>query len=259
MFKSEAHKYLYSTLIICAYVLITACGTATHLIDDLNEELTDADITAAEITVKIPNYSGDLVSTKGKTRAVISEPGNNDRVTIEFEADEIQSALTIKNRVGIEGGKIWVDKDSLLVYDITNKFAQKTAIKDGYSSIINDFASLNILDLLNYKIKADQIKQIKQSSKEYVVILKRNAVVRIDKKTFTIKKITEAPNAEMPYSTIEYDGYANLEHYALPRKIIIFSSNKEARISLQILNLTANPKNLNFEVKIPDNIIIERP
>lgn len=244
--------------IICLATLFVACNSTQNLIADLNEELTDASISPKEIATKIPNYTGHLKSVKGKTRAVISEPGNSDRVTIDFEANEAQNVLTIKNRVGIEGGKIWVDQDSLLIYDKTNKLAQKIAIKDDNSSIINDFATINILDLLNFKVAANQINTVKQSSKEYVLFLKSGTTIRMDKATFLIKKVTEAPSSTMPYSEIEYDGYSNLDDYTFPRKIVIFSRDKKAKIALQILNLTANPNKLNFNIDIPANIAIDR-
>ena len=45
------------------------------------------------------NYSNSLYSISGKGRAIVSETGSSDRVTIEFETDSTLSLITIKNRI----------------------------------------------------------------------------------------------------------------------------------------------------------------
>lgn len=95
--KLLSHKYLLAAIVL----LLISCTSSKKLTND--EELYPVSIPLNQIIDRIPNYSGDLVSAKGKGRALVSEPGNSDRITIDFETDTVLSLLTFKNRIGITG------------------------------------------------------------------------------------------------------------------------------------------------------------
>ncbi len=101
--------------IICTLVFISSCKTTKSVIEkeELLYPLTES---ITSVVSKIPNYRTSITSAKGKGRALVSEPGNSDRISITFETDSVLSLLTMKNRVGIEGGQMLVDKDSILIY-----------------------------------------------------------------------------------------------------------------------------------------------
>ncbi len=223
-----------------------------------DEELYPVSETIEEVVQKIPDYSGSLVSAKGKGRALISEPGNSDRITIHFETDTTLSLLTFKNRVGIEGGKMLVDPDSILIYDKIEKTAEKISVSDGNLTSINELASVNLLDLMNFKIKARDVERMLQSDSEYVLGFTNKGIARINKTNGTVSLVQQARSSGLPYSRIEYDGYAEIRGYTLPRKITIFSADARSKVVFQIRSLEVNPADLDLSLEIPDDIPIFR-
>lgn len=230
--------------------------TTTSLLAD--QELYPVSETIEEVIQKIPDYSGSLVSAKGKGRALISEPGNSDRITIQFETDTTLSLLTFKNRIGIEGGKMLVDTDSILIYDKIEKRAEKISVHDSELTSINELASLNLLDLMNFKIKAREVERMLQSDSEYILGFTNKGIARINKSDGTVNLVQQARTSGLPYSRIEYEGYAKIKGYTLPRKITIFSADARSKVVFQIRSLEVNPADLELSLEIPDDIPIYR-
>ena|SRR5690554_1186368 len=252
-----SNRYLSFAIFATIFILASCTSSKTALKKD--EVLLPVTEPVEGIVAKIPNYSNQINAVKGKARALISEPGNSDRVTLNFETDTSLSLLTIKNRVGIEGGKLLVDRDSILIYDKMESIAQKISIHDGHLTNLNELASVNFLDLLNFKIALTDVKAILQTQDEFVLRLNNKGTARINKKDWTVNSIIQTWDSGLPYSQIEYDSYTEVDGYKLPRKITILSRDGASRITLQILSLDINPSILNLELKIPNNIRIKRP
>lgn len=248
----------YSSIAILAAILTLASCTTSKTVIKKDKVLLPVNEPIEHIVDKIPNYSNQINAVKGRARAIISEPGNSDRVTLHFETDTSLSLLTIKNRVGIEGGKLLVDRDSILIYDKTENIAQKVSIHDGHLTNLNELASVHFLDLLNFKIALTDVRSIFQTQSEFVLRLNNRATARINKKDLTVNSIVQAWDSGLPYSQIDYDSYAEVDGFKLPRKITILSRDGASRVTLQILSLDINPGNLNLLI-IPKNIRIERP
>lgn len=244
-----------SILALFGVLILASCSSSKKLVDSNYMPTTES---IEEVISKIPNYSETLTSAKGKGRTIVSEPGNSDRVTIEFETDSFLSLLKIKNRIGIEGGLMLVDEDSILIYNKIDKIAQKISILDGRMTSLNELASVNLLDLLNYKISADEVDQVMQSSTDYFLRFKNNGSALVDKKSGLVESVTQLPDSGLPYSSIIYESYGEIENYILPRKITIFSADGDSKIIFQVRSLELNPEKLNLSLKIPTDIPIRR-
>jgi hypothetical protein len=245
-------KYLF----IGSLFLIISCTSSEKLTTD--EELYRVTIPLSEVIDKIPNYSGDLISVKGKGRAIVSEPGNSDRITIDFETDTSLSLLTFKNRIGITGGSMLVDADSILIYNKIDKYAEKVSIQNGRMTNLNELASVNLLDLMNFKIEAEDVERILQSDTEYVLGFYNKGIARINKKDGTVRYVEQSGASGLPYSSLTYESYGIINGYTLPRKITILSADRNSQVVFQIRSLEVNPKNLELKINIPNDIIIER-
>lgn len=248
----------HSLICIISLLLLVSCRTVHPAASagEIPVPLTEA---ADEILHNIPDYSASLHSAKGKARAIISEPGNNERVTLHFDTDKNLSLLTVKNRIGIEGGKLLVDRDSILIYNKTEQFAQKISVQDSRMTGINELASANFLDLLNFKLNKDSIKSAMQTSAEYIFILNNKGTVYVDKKNSLVTKVVQPPASGLPYSEIQYSSYNTIEGFKLPGKIAIFSNDRQSKINLQLLDLKTNPQALELTLTIPKDLTIERP
>ncbi len=209
----------------------------------------------------LPDYSASLSSLSGNGRAIVSETGNSDRVTIEFETDSEFSLITIKNRIGIVGGIMLVDKDSILIYNKVDKEAQKMSTANGRRTSLNELASINFLDLINYKIEIDQIASIERHSSDEIntfIILKSGGYARISERNHEIEYVEQPRSTGLPYSAIRYENYGEIDGFTLPRKITILSADEASKVVFQVRSIMVNPKSLELSIQIPDDIPIQR-
>jgi len=241
---------------IGAFFLLISCTSSKKI--TTKEDLYRVNIPLSEVISKIPNYSNSLISAKGKGRAIVSEPGNSERITIEFETDTTLSLLTIKNRIGITGGVMLVDEDSILIYNKIDKYAQKISAQDGRMTTLNELASVNLLDLMNFKITSEDVEKILQSDTEYVLGFYNKGIARINKNDGTVNYVEQARSSGLPYSSLKYESYGKIDGYILPRKITILSADRNSQVVFQVRGLEINPPKLDLSIDIPNDIIIER-
>ena len=251
--KLSSHFPFLAILIIAGF--ITAC-TSTRTVTE--GEYSRADISEEDVVSLIPDYGAELTSIKGKGRALVSEPGNSDRATIDFQANKELSLLTIQNRIGIEGGQMLVDSDSILIYNRVDKVAQKISIYDGRMTSLNELASINILDLVNYKVEAEDVQSVWESNNSYQLRLKNGAHVFVNKEQGWVQQVEQTRRGIAPYSRIIYESYGELNGFTLPRKITIFSADEDSRVVFLVRSLEVNPNKLDLEIDIPNDIVIQR-
>lgn len=232
--------------------LISCSGTKNITDDDFQSSSADV----AEIVSQLPDYTTTLNTAEGKGRAIVSEPGNTERVTVLFSSNQQKSLVTIRNGIGIEGGQLLTDGDSLLVYNKVDKYARKLSIEGGNLNRINRLASLNILDMMNYSVSEDQVQRILENESTYQLQLKTDTKIYVSKDDFTILQIVQPRSSKLPYSKIEYDAYADINGFTLPRRISIFGSEGESKVALQITSLDLNVELDSLTINLPDDIDI---
>jgi hypothetical protein len=224
------------------------------------ENLSSAAITADSLVSLMPDYSDELQTMTGSGRALVSEPGNSNRVTVEFQSNRFRSLLTIRTSIGVEGGQILIEPDSLLIYNKIDDIAQKVSPAQSNLSSVGSIASLNMLDLFNFKIEADQIEQIFDNGDTYLALLSDRAVVEVGKTSGLVVQVDRSQSPPpIPYKLIEYDGYAEISRFQLPRKITIFSGDGQSRATFLVQQLDVNGKLPPLRIDIPDDIPIYRP
>jgi len=251
--KLNSHFY-FLTLIFVAFIL-SACSTS--------RSVTEGDFSRSSVDKKtvvnaIPDYSTDLSAISGRGRALVSEPGNSDRVTIDFQANRELSLLTIQNRIGIEGGQMLVDQDSILIYNRLDKEAQKISIYDSRATSLNELSSINILDLVNFTVNENEVRSVFESNNSYQLRLKNGSQVFVNKENGWVEQVDQERGSPAPYSRIIYESYGELDGFELPRKITIFSSDESSRVVFLVRSLNVNPDDLNLKIDIPDNITVRR-
>ncbi|RNC83384.1 MAG: DUF4292 domain-containing protein [Balneola sp.] len=236
-------------------LFLISCRSSRPVID---ANYSSSTVPADSIVSLLPNYQDDIFSAKGKGRTIVSEPGNSDRLTIDFEADTSLSLFTIKNRIGIEGARMLVDRDSITFYNKIDKIAQKLSVNDGKLTSLNELASVNLLNVLNFKLTPNQVKEVFASETHYLLVLSNGGTAQIDINERVITKVTQDAKSRSPYSSIEYESYGKIDSYTLPRKITILSADGTSKVVFQVRSLDINPRSVNLDIDIPDGIIIER-
>lgn len=236
-------------------MVVTACSSTKTLTES---EFSRSTASGDSIVATLPDYSERLYALKGKGRAIVSEPGNSDRLTIEFETTSDLSLISLQNRIGIKGGQMLVDQDSILIYYKMDDKAEKISINDGRLTSLNELVSLNFLKLINFTVQPDDVDQVMESNNSYFLGLKNGAQVYLSKESGLIGEVKQARRSAAPYSRIIYESYGELDGFLLPRKITIFSSDGSSRVVFLVRSLQVNPTDLNLKIDIPDNVVIER-
>ncbi|MEX2456123.1 MAG: DUF4292 domain-containing protein [Balneolaceae bacterium] len=243
--------------VILLAVLISACSTPRMATE--TEDLDVASISTEELLDLIPDYSNDLKTISGVGRALISEPGNSDRVTLQFQSNRTSSLIDIRTSVGIQGGQILVDGDSLLIYNRVDQYAEKVSVAQSDLTSVGSIASLNMLDLFNFTLTQDDIETIFDGGNNYVVLLRNEATVTVSKADGLIMEVQQSKNSPAaPYRKIEYEGYGEIDNFQLPRKMTILSRDEKSRATLLVQQLEVNQSLPPLTIDLPDNISIYR-
>lgn len=245
--------FTYYLMISLLGIWIVSCSGSKELTE---REFQESNAEISSIINSIPDYQNELQTVKGKGRAIVSEPGNTERVTLNFSSNRQKSLVTVRNSIGIEGGQLLTDGDTLLVYNKVDKVAQKIPIRGGDLNRINKLASLNILDMMNYVVSEDNVETISENETTYKLQLNDGAEIFVNKATNLIREVVQPDNTQLPYSRITYEAYSTLEGFKLPRRISIFGTEKKSKISLQLTSLELNPKLDSLYINLPNDITV---
>ena len=254
-------KYQFSlmalTLALFLPLFYTGCSTTAELTGV--ELLEEADITPDELSALIPDYHDRLFTISGSGRAIVSEPGNSERVTVQFQSNRDESYIQVRSGAGIEGGQIYVDRDSLMVYNRLDKRAEIIPLQHGNLTSVGSLASVNMLDLFNYRVDPETIDRVYKDNGSYVLLLSNQSLIRISAKEGYVQSVVHAnQNDTVPYSRLEYEGYAVIEQLILPRRITIYSKDGSSRATLLVQRLQINPTLPPLGIDLPDDIPIYR-
>ncbi|HET6527468.1 MAG TPA: DUF4292 domain-containing protein [Balneolaceae bacterium] len=247
----NSRYFLRFGLLLIASITLYSCSTSKKLAD---QNYHPADVETASVVSKIPDYRGELHSVKGEGRAIVSEPGNTERVTLLFSSNRQKSLVTIRNGIGIEGGQLLTDGDTLLIYNKIDEYARKIPIKSGNLDRINRLAALNILDIISYSLSSDEVQTVLESNKTFKLILDSGTEIYVDKKSYLVQKVVQPKHSQLPYSKITYDAYGSLNGFILPRRITIFGAEEKSKIALQLTALELNPNLNTLSINLPNDI-----
>ncbi len=237
-------------LIFLSVGLLSCSGPKELAKDGFQESSADVSV----IVSQLPDYESSLSSLKGKGRAIVSEPGNTERVVIEFSSNRSKSLVTVRNGIGIEGGELLTDGDTLLVYNKMDKFVRKIPVRGGKLNRINKLASLNILEMISYSVSANNVEKVWENESLYRLQLSTGTEVFVDKQELVVRQIIQPEKSALPYSKITYDAYGSVEGFTLPRRISIFGSDKQSKVALQLTALNLNPQLGSLIISYPDDI-----
>lgn len=236
--------------------LAWSCTPSKDLVEE--SDITQSDVSPDSLHELINQKSTtvELKRVSGKGRALVSQQGGNDRVTIEFYSDRESSLLHIRSTAGIEGGQVLVSNDSVLVYNKVDKYARISPISKSGGSDIGSLASVNLIELLNYRAKNEKIKTVLEDNDFLVGIFNSGGRMYVEKNTGYIRKVNWTRDS--PYREIVYDGYDEIEGFELPRKITILSSDGKSRVVFLVQNLDVNSSLPELTIKLPENIPLRK-
>ncbi len=194
----------------------------------------------------------------GRASVQVSEPGHTERANVRFRSDRSQSLLLISNNLGIEGGRIYSDPDSVIVYNRIDQVAHKMSHEDAAWFYLNGIGAMNLIRMLHPFTAPDQIGAIFESDDFFLVETQNGERHLLGRDRLVLRRTERLDVHPEAYSTFHFDNHAELDGYHLPRRIRILSYDGNSNIFLVIRALEVNPADLDFDPGVPDNIDIIR-
>lgn len=199
-----------------------------------------------------------IQALSGRAAARVSMPGSSEQATLRFTSDRNQSLLSFRNNLGIEGGRIYADADSVLMYDRIEKTAQKMSIERSRYVLLNGFTAFNVITLLFPDIETQPPPQVYEDARRWVLVTERGREYEIQKESGLLTSVRHPADDPLAYNQFIFSEHAEIDGILLPRRIQILSKDQESSIFLIVQALDLNPPDPDFDPQIPDDIPVER-
>lgn len=194
----------------------------------------------------------------GRANARISSPDYSDQATLLFTSDRSQSLLAMRNNLGVEGGRIYADADSVTMYDRIEGKAWRMSTEESHRILLNGLTAFNLLEFLLPAFSATDISAVYESEDKWMLGLENGNQLYFNKSSGLLKRIFQPATGPEAYNHFIFSNHARLEGLMLPRRIQILSNDEKSTIFLLIQALELNPSAPSFDIGIPDDIPIVR-
>jgi outer membrane biogenesis lipoprotein LolB len=246
---------------LVAVVLLSSCTGSKRMAVNQNIPLSDeyvpSRIPKSELLQQL--NENNLSSVQGRARVQFSSPGVSERGIAEFKADKNNMQVSIRNNLGIEGGNVLVDSDSVLLYYNLDRVAWKFSIED-YEAMpdISMKLPLNLLAVIRPMVDEDDIASVHENANSYLLTLDDGSELIIDRQTRLPNLVRYNTDIPDRFSEFTYESYSRLNGITLPRRILAVTKDRNNRIRLDVTELQVNPTNLRFSLNIPNGVPIFR-
>ncbi len=199
-----------------------------------------------------------LQTLSGRASVQVSEPGHSERLTVTFRSSRDYSLLKLRNNLGVEGGRIFSDPDSVVVYNRLEDEAHKMSHADAAWYYLNGVAAINLIRILHPITDAGHISDIYENKEYFLVETVRGERHFIDREHLRLRRTERHAQHPEAYSTFQFENYAEIDGYQMPRRIQILSQDEKSNIFFVLRALEINPSSLDFDPEIPGHIEIIR-
>ncbi|MDG5766782.1 DUF4292 domain-containing protein [Balneolales bacterium ANBcel1] len=203
--------------------------------------------------------SGDtLYAISGRASAQVSEPGHSERLTVRFRSNRDYSLLSLRNNLGIEGGRIYSDPDSVIIFNRLEDVAHKMSHDTAAWFYLNGIGAINLIRILHPVTGPDQIAGLFENPDYYLVETTEGGRHYIDREHRQLRRTELHSRRPEEYSTFHFENYTEIDGHRLPARIQILSYDEKSNIFFVIRSLEINPSDLDFDIAIPQDIEIIR-
>lgn len=254
------HNYTIYCISLFTIVLLAAgCSPMRFAPEDLDEDFSPASKSVEELVTELPLMSDRLERIEGRARAQISSPQGSDRATVEFKGDRQQSLFKVRNQVGIEGGRMLADRDSVLIYDRLESTAYKLSHAQAENYYLQGMTAVNLLQIIQPDFSDTGNFNLFESETSYVLVSENDQIqYYINREDLYLQQVRYPDELNYPFSEIHFKNYEDFDGIKLPVRMQIISADRDTNIILQIRSVTPDPEELIFDPEIPSDITIRR-
>ncbi len=242
--------------VLVSIVLLSACTPRKVVVSE--GEFMPSNRNAAEILASISPQQTPVERISGRGRAQYSGPGSSERSTVQFNSDRNTSLLIFRNSLGIEGGRLLVEPDSVTFYNRVDQFAQKFSTANQDVLFDNGFYAVNMLQVLNPDLDDYQPRRVLESNNAWMIIFDDQTSMVFEKSSGNLLKIEYSSLSNIALTTYHFGNYTEISGFKLPRSVQITSRDKQSNIFLNIQSYEVNPASIDLTLNIPSHITIIR-
>lgn len=237
-------------------ITLNSCAPSSMVLYD--EEYSVTELDASELMTQMPNYDPPLQAVDGSARAQVSRPGESERATVYFTSNRDVSLLRIRNQLGIEGGRVLSEGDSVTLYNRVDEYVQRFSKDDAAHYYLSGITAMNLVEVMNPDIQGYVAEQVLMGDENYLIVMDDGTRFYLNRNSLNIARIEYPSHSPGVFSTFIFQDHIMIEGYRLPARIQILSSDEKSNIFLLIRSLDVNPPNLDFDLDIPEEMQIER-
>lgn len=239
--------------------LVTGCKSGLRLknvdTSGFKKSTKSAESLSAELTDK---YGlNEALCFEGKAKITVRTTDENDTGSSDFMVCENEAYFRIKNRLGIEGLRIWQQQDSLYIYDLIKKEAFALHHNNLVDPRLNALAAIDLFNLLVPIPKAPP-SQALESATEYLLVFEDGQNWLFDKTNLDLVTVIK-PVSRSTTDRIQFYNYAEQVGLRFPTKMALLNSTEQTNIFIQLQRLATTQKNeAVLELNIPASISLQR-
>ena len=194
---------------------------------------------------------GAIYSFKGKGKAMVSTRETSERVGLTFRTTGDSTYISIKNRIGMEAGRLLVVPDSIFFRDRLEKESYRYNKLDYYLPFpVNYVSRIPFMRLLLPVPPPQKVHSVWENDSYFLLAYRNKNRLYLEKETMYPRRwISQESNAG-EFFTIEYSAYEQVDSYYLPRKIQLVRNSSESRLFLLVQELKVNPPDISFDKSI---------
>ena len=247
-----------TALLVCLSVfLLFSCSPREELMPD-HDDYEPSGIDAGLFFERYQAANPMPESLSGRASVQVREPEGTERLTIHFKSNRTHSLMKLRNQLGMEGGQLYSDPDSVIVYNRLEESAHKMSHQDAAWFYLNGVAAMNLLQILQPIDNPESIVRIYENENVYLVQLNDGQELLFDRESMRMKQSKQEVDNPKAYNNFAFDSYAEVDGYHFPARLRILSSDQKSNIFLVIRSMNINPSELDFDPDIPDDIDIIR-
>jgi hypothetical protein len=200
-----------------------------------------------------------ITSISGRSRAQYSGPGSSERSSVQFASDRTTTLMTFRNNLGIEGGKLHIDADSVTWYNRIDQVAQRVSVTN--TSVLADqgLHAINLLQLLNPDIESRRPRRMYENPTSWRIDFDDQSTLVFDKQTGDILQYEQFTLNNFEFSTYLFGSYMDVSGYRMPRSIQITTKDRRSNIFLNVQSFEVHPAILDISLDLPSHVRLERP
>jgi len=244
-----------NTLFILLVVFLYSCSPKKLALEG---DFVQSSRNASEVLDQIRKPEIPVQRITGRARAQFSGPGSSERSAVTFASDRERTLLIFRNSLGIEGGRLLVEPDSVTLYNRIDQTAQRVSSENHDVMFDNGFYAVNMLNILSPDLQKRVPRRIYENDTSWRITFDDHVIMVFSKETGDLLQFEYRIMNNFAFSTYMFANFMEVSGYRFPRNIQITTNDRRSNIYLVMQSYEVNPPIVDLTLDIPGHVRIDR-